>query len=409
MIVPVSIASQCDPSTCAAPLPDFSFRITHRPCDLPGAARCGVLTLPHAAIPTPAFMPVGTHATVKGATPLALAGMGYRLILANAYHLSLRPGADLVSRMGGLHRFMGWPSAILTDSGGFQVFSLAALRKTDADGVTFQSHIDGSTKRFTAETVMRCQQELGADIAMVFDDCAGFPSSDEQTANAMERTHRWAQRCQEVWDSAGRRAVAGHNQALFGIVQGGVSRELREYSARAISRMEFDGNAIGGLAVGEPKETRNAAIGWCTALLPVERPRYLMGVGTPEDILDAVGLGVDMFDCVLPTRNARNGQIFTSKGRVNLRNAQFAEDNTPLDPDCGCEVCRIHTRAYLRHLFQSKELLGPILATHHNLSFYGQLMQNIRDSIATDSFSAFKSRFLQRFSLLQPAEEECLR
>jgi len=343
-------------------------------------------------------MPVGTRATVKAMTPDELESMGFQLILANTYHLHLRPGADLIARAGGLHRFSGWSGALLTDSGGFQVFSLSGLRRIGADGVEFQSHIDGSRHQFTPEAVMEIQRLLGADIAMAFDECAPHPSTPDYAADAMERTHRWAVRCAEAWERAGRRAHGGWEQALFGIVQGGTYRRLREESARFLAAMDLPGYAIGGLAVGESRDERNACVEWTTALLPAERPRYLMGVGTPEDIVEAVWRGVDMFDCVLPTRNARNSQIFTRDGTLNLRNARFAEDWRPPDPECQCAVCRRHCRAYLRHLFQVNEILAPRLATFHNLHFYAQLLRDIREAIRAGRLGELRREIVARWN-----------
>lgn len=349
-------------------------------------------------------MPVGTQAAVKAVTPEELAEIGYCLILGNTYHLHLRPGEELIARAGGLHRFSGWDGALLTDSGGFQVFSLTGLRRIGADGVQFQSHIDGSRHVFTPESVMQIERDLGADIIMAFDECAPYPCTPEYAREALERTHRWAARCREAYDLAGRQATGGWPQALFGITQGSVYRDLREESARALIAMDFPGYAIGGLAVGESVPLRCDAIAWTTALLPFEKPRYLMGVGTPADLLDAVARGVDMFDCVLPTRNARNAQVFTARGPINLRNVRFAEDFGPLDPECDCRVCRRHSRAYARHLFRANEILGPRLATYHNLYFYHRLMAGIRDAIRADRLEAFREAFLKQY--VSSAEEE---
>jgi queuine tRNA-ribosyltransferase len=378
--------------------PEFAFEVTARSTPSEGSARCGRLTLPHAAVETPVFMPVGTQATVKAMTPGELAEIGFGLILGNTYHLHLRPGEALIARAGGLHRFAGWEGALLTDSGGFQVFSLTDLRRIGADGVQFQSHIDGSRHLFTPESVMQIERDLGADIIMAFDECAPYPCTREYAEQAMERTHRWAERCREAYQRSGRLAAGGWPQALFGIVQGGVYRELREISVRTLIPMDFSGYAIGGLAVGEAAEQRNDTLSWTTTLLPAEKPRYLMGVGTPVDILAAVACGVDMFDCVLPTRNARNAQIFTSQGVRNLRNARFAEDFGPLDPNCDCPVCRRHSRAYVRHLFRANEILGPRLTTYHNLYFYHRLMTDIRAAIRADRFAAFRNAFLEQYT-----------
>ncbi|HZO90724.1 MAG TPA: tRNA guanosine(34) transglycosylase Tgt [Chthonomonadaceae bacterium] len=375
----------------------FAFTVTAQTNEPGCAARCGLLTLPHATVETPVFMPVGTQATVKAMTPGELAEIGFGILLGNTYHLHLRPGEALIARAGGLHRFCGWDGAMLTDSGGFQVFSLTGLRRIGENGVRFQSHIDGSRHEFTPEGVMQIERDLGADIIMAFDECAPFPCAKEYAREAMERTHRWAERCLAAYDCAERRAAGGWPQALFGIVQGSVYRELREESARTLVAMDFPGYAIGGLAVGEEAKVRNEVLSWTNALLPAEKPRYLMGVGTPEDILNAVLRGVDMFDCVLPTRNARNAQVFTSRGVLNLLNARFMEDFRPLDPNCDCPVCRRHTRAYVRHLFKAKEILAPRLTTYHNLYFYHRLMAGIRAAIRAQEFLAFREAFLRRY------------
>lgn len=385
----------------------FQFTVTTSSTEPGVAARCGLLTLPHATVETPVFMPVGTQATVKAMIPGELREIGFGLILGNTYHLHLRPGEDLVARAGGLHRFSGWDGALLTDSGGFQVFSLTGLRRIGADGVQFQSHIDGSRHEFTPESVMQIERALGADIIMAFDECAPYPSTLEYAHEAMERTHRWAERCRTAYDLAGQRATGGWHQALFGIVQGSTYRDLREESARTLVALDFPGYAVGGLAVGEDAEQRNATLGWTVPLLPAEKPRYLMGVGTPIDILDAVQRGVDMFDCVLPTRNARNAQVFTSRGVLNLRNARFTEDFTPLDPNCECSVCARHTRAYVRHLFKANEILAPRLTTYHNLYFYHRLMTDIRAAIRAHRFQAYREQFLLRYIGSQEESEEC--
>jgi queuine tRNA-ribosyltransferase len=353
------------------------------------AARAGALTLPHAVVQTPAFMPVGTQATVKAMTPEELAELGYRLILGNTYHLHLRPGDERIARAGGLHRFQGWDGALLTDSGGFQVFSLSGLRSLDERGVEFQSHIDGSRHLFTPESVMQIQRNLGADIVMVLDECVPYPCDPDRARQAMDRTHAWALRCVDDYEAHDRRATAGWDQALFPIVQGATYRDLREESAASLAALDMPGYAIGGLAVGEDPATRNACIEWAAALLPQDKPRYLMGVGTPRDILDAVARGVDLFDCVLPTRNARNAQAFTRSATLNLRNARFADDFAPIDPQCRCAVCRRHSRAYIRHLFQAKEILGPRLTTYHNLHFYSTLLAEIREAIREDRFAEY--------------------
>jgi len=371
----------------------LAFSITHASREPGVSGRCATLTLPHAVVETPVFMPVGTQATVKAMTPQELAEIGFRIILGNTYHLHLRPGEELIARAGGLHRYQGWDGALLTDSGGFQVFSLTGLRRIGNDGVEFQSHIDGSRHLFTPESVMKIERDLGADIIMAFDECAPYPSTEAYAREAMDRTHRWAERCVAAYDESGRLATGGWPQALFGIVQGSVYPNLRRESAEFLTGLDLPGYAIGGLAVGEDRDSRNETIAYTTPLLPAARPRYLMGVGTPIDILDSVQRGVDMFDCVLPTRNARNAQVFTSRGVLNMRNAQYNEDFGPLDANCQCAVCKRHTRAYVRHLFKANEILGPRLTTYHNLYFYHQLMRDIRSSLRSDTFLDFYAAF----------------
>ena len=376
--------------------PEFEFHTTQVSTERECSARTGLLTLPHATLETPVFMPVGTQATVKAMTPGELEEIGFKIILGNTYHLHLRPGEKLIDRAGGLHRFQGWNGALLTDSGGFQVFSLTGLRRIGADGVQFQSHIDGSRHEFNSETVMQIERDLGADIIMAFDECAPYPSTREYAMDAMERTHRWAERCIASYNASGRRSTGGWPQALFGIVQGGVYADLREQSAMALTAMDFPGYAIGGLAVGEPADERNRTIALTTALLPADKPRYLMGVGTPIDIVNAVERGVDMFDCVLPTRNARNAQVFTSAGVLNLLNAKYIDDFSPIDAECNCRVCQTHTRAYIRHLFKAKEMLAARLTTYHNLSFYHGLMREIREAISGNRFMEFRDRIIEK-------------
>ena len=357
-------------------------------------ARLGVLHTPHGSVPTPLFAPVGTQATVKTLTPHDLHDLGAGLILSNTYHLYLRPGADLVESMGGLHGFMRWDGPILTDSGGFQVFSLAHMRKVDADGVTFRSHIDGSLHRFTPESVMETEEKLGADIAMALDECPD-PLDRAYNEQALARTHAWAVRCK----------AAHHrpDQALFGIVQGGIFPDLREESARFLTALDLPGYAVGGLAVGETKEQMADTLALTCPLLPEDKPRYLMGVGAPEDILAAVERGIDMFDCVLPTRLARNGAMMTRHGRLNIRNARHADSPLPIELDCTCYTCEHFSRAYLRHLFKAGETLGLRLATLHNLHFMLRLMEDIRASIAADSYADFKQDFLASY---QPSDQE---
>ena len=347
----------------------------------------------------PVFAPVGTQATVKTVTPEELEHTGASIILGNTFHLYLRPGADLVERMGGLHTFMNWPHPILPDSGGFQVFSLQDLREIDEDGVTFRSYLDGSTHRFTPETAIAIQEQLGADIVMCFDECAP-PHDRVYNEQAMARTHRWAERC--------RAAQTRVDQALFGIVQGGIFSDLRAKSARFLTQLDFPGYAIGGLSVGERKEEMLAMIDVVTPLLPEDKPRYLMGVGSPEDLFEGVSRGIDLFDCVLPTRTARNGGLFTRQGRINLRAAKYAEDPGPIEEGCDCYTCRRFSRAYLRHLLKVKEILGLRLATIHNLRFVLRLMDEIRQSILDGTFCAFKEHFLQAYRIVphQVREEQ---
>ena len=362
----------------------FNFEITAKNA----RARAGVFATPHGILQTPVFAPVGTQATVKTLTPAQLAELGASLVLSNTYHLYLRPGDDLVAELGGLHRFMRWPHPMLTDSGGFQVFSLAKTRQIDDEGVTFKSHIDGSTHRFTPERSIRIQENLGADIIMAFDECSD-PNDHEYTKIAVERTHRWAERCIK----AKRRA----DQVLFGIVQGGTDSNLRAESARFIVSLNTTGIAIGGLSVGETKDEMHAMLDVVTPLLPDSRPRYLMGVGTPEDLIDGVARGIDIFDCVLPTRLARHHAAFSPEGRLNLMNASFARDERPIDPFCDCYTCRMFTRAYIRHLIAAKELLAGTLLSIHNLRALIRLMDEIRTAIIDGSFDDKKSKLLRQW------------
>ncbi len=361
----------------------FEFKIEAK--DERSSARAGVFVTPHGDIPTPVFAPVGTQATVKTLSPDDLVSVGARLILANAYHLYLRPGHELIRDLGGLHRFMNWKGPILTDSGGFQVFSLVDLRDVDEDGVTFRSHIDGSMHRFTPEKVMQIEEALGSDIAMVLDECPP-PKDRGYNEEALKRTHSWAIRC--------RNAHRREDQALFGIVQGGIFPDLREASAKFVTSLDFQGYAIGGLSVGETKEEMYATLDATVPLLPEDRPRYLMGVGTPEDILEGVERGIDFFDCVFPTRVARNGTFLTHTGRLNIKNARFTDDLEPIEPGCTCYTCRNYSRAYLRHLFMAKETLGLRLATIHNIHFMEKLMADVRRSIKDGTFLEFKESFL---------------
>lgn len=353
-----------------------------------GVARVGRLTTAHGEIDTPAFMPVGSLGAVKGIEAEDLRSLGYGLILNNAYHLFLRPGHDLVSAMGGLHQFTSWPGAILTDSGGFQVFSLSKLCKVTDEGVTFQSHIDGSLHHVTPERSVEIQEALGADIMMAFDECVPLPSSRKRVAEALARTNRWAVRCQ-----AARRR---RDQALFGIVQGGHDPELRRQAAVEIVGMGFDGYAIGGLSVGEEKSVMYGMVDATIPHLPADRPRYLMGVGMPEDLVEGAARGVDLFDCVVPTRHGRTGSLFTSTGKISIKNAQYARDEQPIDPDCSCSVCVKYSRAYLHHLFLVKEMLGVRLNTLHNLHYFAHLMRGIRTAIAKGSFDNFRAAFHAR-------------
>ena len=368
----------------------MSIRFELQKTDDESQARLGVLETPHGSVPTPLFAPVGTQATVKTLTPRDLREIGAGLVLANTYHLFLRPGADLVAEMGGLHTFMQWNGPILTDSGGYQVFSLAHMRKVDPDGVTFRSHIDGSLQRFTPESVIATQEKLGADIIMAFDECPN-PLDRPYNEQALARTHAWAERCRAFH----RRP----DQALFGIVQGGIFPDLRTESARFLTGLDFPGYAVGGLAVGETKEQMAATLDITCPLLPHDKPRYLMGVGAPEDILESVARGIDLFDCVLPTRTARNGALLTRHGRLNIRNAQHARSGQPIEDGCTCYACVHFTRAYLRHLFKAGEILGLHLATIHNLHFMCQLMESIRAAIAAGTFLRFKEAFLASYRI----------
>ena len=359
-----------------------------------GAARLSTFTTPHGPIRMPAFAPVGTLANVKTLEPRDLDELGCDLILANTYHLYLRPGHELIARMGGLHKFLAWHGPILTDSGGYQVFSLAHQRELDEDGVTFRSHIDGSRHRFTPERVMEIEQALGPDIAMVLDECPD-PLSYDYNVAALARTHRWAERCKT--------AHTRPDQALFGIVQGGVFPDLRQTSAQFLGGLDFAGYAIGGLAVGETKEQMYATLDETCPAVPADKPRYLMGVGAPEDIIEAVRRGVDMFDCVLPTRVARNAALLTPDGRINLRNAQYAEDPRPVQEDCTCYTCRTFSRAYLRHLYKAGEISALRFGTIHNVHFLMELMRRIRAAIADDTLDDLRAEFLARYRLSNQA------
>jgi queuine tRNA-ribosyltransferase len=357
-------------------------------------ARAGRLVTPHGTIETPVFMPVGTQGTVKAVSQEDLHAVGAQIILGNAYHLYLRPGLSVLEQAGGLHRFMGWDRPILTDSGGFQVFSLAALNKVTPEGVAFQSHIDGSRHFFTPESAIDNQIAIGADIMMCFDECTAHPAAHGVAAESLRMTAAWAARCKRRWQDCG----ADARQALFGIVQGSVYEDLRIESVERTVEIGFPGYAIGGVSVGESKEEMVRAVEWTAPRLPADKPRYLMGVGPPEDILEAVERGVDMFDCVMPTRNARNGSLFTSQGRINIKNAAYGADFGPLDPECGCPTCRAYSRAYLSHLFRSGEVLALRLNTLHNLFFMLQFAANVRRAIRVGRFAEFKGEFLRRYS-----------
>jgi queuine tRNA-ribosyltransferase len=353
-----------------------------------GEARAGIFHTPHGDIQTPVFAPVGTQATVKAVTPVQLAELGASLVLSNTYHLYLRPGADIVRQMGGLHRFMNWPHPMLTDSGGFQVFSLTKIRKIDEDGVTFKSHIDGSMHRLTPETSIEIQEKLGADIIMAFDECAP-PYERAYNEEALQRTQAWAVRCL--------RAKTCPDQALFGIVQGGIFPDLRERSAEWTAAQGFPGHAIGGLSVGETKQEMHAMIEVVNRILPRDRPRYLMGVGSPEDLINGIARGIDIFDCVLPTRLARHQSAMTLTGRVNLLNAVHAADSDPIDPACGCYTCRNFSRAYLRHLLAAREMLASTLISIHNLFMLIHLVKMCRDAIIEQRFETFAAQFLENY------------
>ncbi|HEX2120228.1 MAG TPA: tRNA guanosine(34) transglycosylase Tgt [Thermoanaerobaculia bacterium] len=366
-----------------------------------GSARLGEITTPHGLIETPVFMPVGTRASVKSLTTDQLKRLGShaarstqhaapvagpRIILNNTYHLMLRPGVELIEKLGGVHKFMGWDRAVLTDSGGFQLFSLAAIRKIREEGVEFRSHIDGSPYFLTPEGSVEIQTRMGVDIAMAFDECPAYGLSHAEVEKSMQLTHRWAKRS----------LAARTTSALFGIVQGGIHLDLRRASVEEIGAMEFDGVAIGGVSVGEPKEEMFAVVDFTAPLLPADKPRYLMGVGTPSDLVNGVAAGIDMFDCVMPTRNARNGTLFTSSGKISIKNARFAADDRPLDPGCSCVTCTTVSRAYLRHLYVNDEIAASVYNTIHNISFYLDLMGAIRQAIASNSFAAFREAFLSR-------------
>ncbi|MBI3492500.1 MAG: tRNA guanosine(34) transglycosylase Tgt [Acidobacteria bacterium] len=382
----------------------FDFRLTHSD----GRARRGVMTTSHGTVETPAFLPVGTQGAVKGVTHRDLESLGAEILLSNTYHLYLRPGDDLIARRGGLHRFIGWAKPILTDSGGYQVFSLATRRTIEEDGAHFRSHLDGTLHTLTPEKATDIQSQLGSDIAMVLDECLAHPADVDTARCSMERTLRWARRARDRFLTlrdglAPGVTVSTPGQAQFGIVQGGVFPQLREESARQTVAIGFEAYAIGGLSVGEPTDVMYEMVSRTTSGLPEDRPRYLMGTGTPEDLVESVARGIDLFDCVLPTRNARNGQLFTSDGRINIKNARYAEDDGPPDPACSCYTCRTCSRAYLRHLFMAGEINASTLNTLHNLRFYLDTLRRIRDAIAFGRFESFRLAFHQRLSR-QPSD-----
>ena len=369
-----------------------------------GKARAGILETDHGLIETPIYMPVGTQGTVKATEQRELIELGAQIILGNTYHLYLRPGMEVIEQAGGLHRFINWQKPILTDSGGFQVFSLTALRDIADNGVTFRSHLDGSQHVFTPESVIQIERQLGADIMMVFDECTPYPCEFEYAKKSNEMTVRWAERC--IIAKEKQPALYGHSQALFGIVQGSVFPEIREMSACALAKLEFDGYAIGGLAVGEPLEEMYRITEFTEQFLPADKPRYLMGVGTPENMLESIERGVDMFDCVIPTRNGRNGMLWTRDGTINIRNAQYKTDFIPVDTECDCYTCRTFTRSYLRHLFVTKEILALQLASIHNLSLFLWIVRESRKAILEKRFSEWKTTMLARFQVSSTVSEQ---
>ena len=380
--------------TLAAAPHGFEFQITQR--DARTKARCGLLRTAHGVVQTPVFMPVGTLGTVKGLTQEHLEQLGAEIILGNTYHLYLRPGEAIVRQMGGLHRFMSWPRAILTDSGGYQVLSMSALRRLSEDGVEFRSHLDGSLHHLTPERAVEIQAALGSDIRMVLDECTEYPAGEVAARVSMERTVRWAARSLQAWQRERDAGEGETNGWLFGIVQGGTYPELRRRCAAELVAMNFPGYAIGGLSVGEARPMTYELVAASEELLPGDRPRYVMGVGLPEELPQYVALGVDMMDCVLPTRNGRNGCLFTSQGRLHIRQARFARDPRPIDEACGCMVCRRYSRAYLRHLFVSGEMLSGTLNSFHNVAFYLDTMRRIRETIAAGEFDRFLTDFTHR-------------
>ncbi len=371
--------------------PPVTYELIHE-CKQTGARR-GIIHTPHGDIQTPVFMPVGTQATVKSMTPEELKEeVGAQIILSNTYHLYLRPGQQIVKEAGGLHKFMNWDRPILTDSGGFQVFSLGDLRTITEEGVTFKSHLDGSTHIFTPESVMKIEEDLGADIIMAFDECVQYPATYEYTKNSMERTMRWAKRCKE--------AHTTENQALFGIIQGGFYEDLRKQSVEELTQLDLPGYAIGGISVGEPKEEFLKMLYYTTPLMPKDKPRYLMGVGTPDYLIESAIAGIDMCDCVLPTRIARNGTALTWNGKIVVRNATYERDWNPIDENCDCYACKNYTRAYIRHLIKTNEILGVRLLSIHNLKFLTNLMERVRIEIEADNLLNFKNEFYRRYGYM---------
>lgn len=367
----------------------LSYQLIHE--DKNSMARLGKITTLHGNIDTPIFMPVGTQATVKAMTPDELKEMETQIILANTYHLYLRPGSELIAEAGGLHKFMNWDKPILTDSGGFQVFSLSDLNEITEEGVYFRSHLDGSRHFISPEKSMEIQMDLGADIVMAFDECPPYPADYDYLKTSLERTVRWAVRS--------KKAMTSEKQSLFGIIQGGIYRDLREESVRSMVEIGFPGYAIGGLSVGEEKEKMYEVLDYTTPIMPRDKSRYLMGVGTPEDLIEGVKRGIDMFDCVMPTRIARHGTVFTSHGRITVRNAEYERDFTPLDHDCDCYVCKNYTRGYIRHLIRRNEILGIRLTTYHNLYFLLNLMKEIRKAVKNDQFSQLRDDFYSKYGI----------
>lgn len=359
--------------------------------DHSGGARAGVLHTGHGVINTPVFMPVGTYGAVKSLSPIELKETGSQIILGNAYHLYIRPGLETIKEMGGLHNFIGWDRPILTDSGGFQVFSLAKIREIDDDGVTFRDHVDGTKHRFTPSIVMNIERTIGADIIMAFDECAPYPSSLDYVSKAERRTAKWAALSKESFESS--KPFYGDEQFLFGIVQGGTYKDLREKSAKEIVSLGFDGYAVGGLAVGEPEDIMYEICEFNTSLLPNDKPRYIMGVGRPKDLIECVARGIDMFDCVIPTRNGRKGTVYTKSGKLNLNNSKYKTDKDPIEEGCACSSCKSYSKGYLRHLFKMKETLAGRAATLHNLHYFNALMSDMRKAIVGGNFDDFRAEF----------------